>query len=193
MTITATLPATELPATTRQIATIRTMMAERGIIEKQGYNWNCLSQAGASAQIVRLKSIPRTETAPATYSYFVGPDTAPQVLVSTPVTTPAKKPVRIVLEDGFYMLEGEVYKVKHNQEGTRQYASKLSGAIGEAGRFHMAQGAIRRIRPEHRMTVEQASAFGNVYAYCACCGRKLTNDDSIALGIGPDCFKKYFG
>ncbi len=40
---------------------------------------------------------------------------------------------------------------------------------------------------------EQAAvAFGKRFGVCSCCGRTLTNEVSIDLGIGPICRAKYF-
>lgn len=40
---------------------------------------------------------------------------------------------------------------------------------------------------------ESAIAFGKKFGSCSCCGRVLTNDLSIELGIGPICRGKFFG
>lgn len=37
-----------------------------------------------------------------------------------------------------------------------------------------------------------AAAFGRMTGNCACCGKKLTADESILRTIGPVCWKKYF-
>lgn len=37
-----------------------------------------------------------------------------------------------------------------------------------------------------------AVAYGQRYGICSCCGRLLTNPESIELGIGPICREKYF-
>jgi hypothetical protein len=40
------------------------------------------------------------------------------------------------------------------------------------------------------MTVEEAKAFGLLYGRCIVCGRTLTDEKSIADGIGPICAAK---
>lgn len=35
--------------------------------------------------------------------------------------------------------------------------------------------------------------FGKRFGICCCCGRELTNPESVALGIGPICRGKAFG
>lgn len=41
--------------------------------------------------------------------------------------------------------------------------------------------------------LESAVAYGKKTGKCACCGRKLTNAESIEFGIGPICRDKFFG
>ena len=61
---------------------------------------------------------------------------------------------------------------------------------GEAT-FEFDGGAIRKITPEDRMSLEDAKAFGHVYGVCCNCGATLTDEKSIAAGIGPYCAKKF--
>lgn len=53
--------------------------------------------------------------------------------------------------------------------------------------FAYAAGAIRKLRPEWRMTHEQAKAFGALYGVCCNCARTLTHEDSIFNGYGKTC------
>lgn len=96
------------------------------------------------------------------------------------------------LEDGMYVLDGVIYKVQHAVHGSgRQYAKRLvPNSPGERASFEYAPGMIRKLRPEHRMTMEQAKEFGALYGTCCQCGRVLTNEDSIEAGIGPICASK---
>lgn len=36
-----------------------------------------------------------------------------------------------------------------------------------------------------------AEAHGHEYGYCSCCGRELTNPESVARGIGPICAERW--
>lgn len=96
------------------------------------------------------------------------------------------------LEDGMYVLDGVIYKVQHAVHGSgRQYAKRLvPNSPGERASFEYAPGMVRKLRPEHRMTMEQAKEFGALYGTCCQCGRVLTNEDSIEAGIGPICASK---
>lgn len=111
------------------------------------------------------------------------------------------------LEDGFYALpdpEGAalpvVYKVVHNVvqgDGTRAYAKRLNTDTGE---WQMARGGISLLRPEHKMTLEQAlkvakvvakDVNGALYGRCFKCGRTLTAEDSIERFMGPVCAESF--
>ena len=92
---------------------------------------------------------------------------------------------------GFYFYEEEVYKVKPSQgDKTRRYAHKFV-TDGKKGRYAYAAGMIFRLRPEHKVTVEQAAKIGHITGVCCICGRELTVPASVAAGIGPVCAAKW--
>jgi hypothetical protein len=89
--------------------------------------------------------------------------------------------------DGMYLKDDVVYKVQIAKHGSgRLYAKTLT----EHG-FEYAPGAIRQLRPEHRMTLDQAKEYGKLYGVCCQCGTELTDETSIANGIGPVCARKF--
>jgi hypothetical protein len=88
-----------------------------------------------------------------------------------------------VLEAGYYQRAGQVYKVQIARGSGNPYAK----ALGIDGRFAYAPGAVRELRPEHRVTLEQAREWGKINGRCLICGRELTNPESIEYGIGPVC------
>jgi hypothetical protein len=96
------------------------------------------------------------------------------------------------LEAGIYRVGDKYFKVQKAVHGSgRMYAKELIvRAPGEA-EFVFAAGAIRHIRPEHKMTLEEAKQFGQVYGVCCNCAAVLTDEASIAAGIGPVCAKKF--
>lgn len=99
---------------------------------------------------------------------------------------------RRALEDGMYRTaDGIIFKVKHSVGSGRQYAQKLV-QDGNDWSFEYAPGATRKLQPKERMTLEQAKEFGALYGTCCVCGRTLSNEDSIAAGIGPICAGKFF-
>ena len=50
---------------------------------------------------------------------------------------------------------------------------------------------IRRLCPEHKMSLADAKKFGALYGTCCVCGRTLTDEVSIEAGIGPVCAQKF--
>lgn len=83
---------------------------------------------------------------------------------------------------GMYRLEGRIYRVVASRESGNLYAKELV-----EGSFLYAPGAMRFLRPELRMTLEEAQEYGRRTGSCCVCARRLTNPESIALGIGPVC------
>lgn len=99
----------------------------------------------------------------------------------TSSTPAAPKKTGDGLTEGMYKLNDQIYKVRRSEAGYL-YALLLT----EDG-FQFAKGAIRNIKPEHRMTLEEAKAYGRQTGTCCQCGRELTNETSIREGIGPVC------
>ena len=105
------------------------------------------------------------------------------------------------LESGIYLYKNEIYKVQIAVHGSgHNYAKRLrldstpdsDAGMGEpVGYFVHAPGMVRKLRPEHKMSLEQAKEFGALYGICCQCGRTLTDETSIANGIGPVCGAKF--
>lgn len=102
-----------------------------------------------------------------------------------------------ILEDGFYTLGGQdgtgvevtkVYKVVTSPTSGRQYAKVLEGTS-----WVYAPGGVRalRLRGGQPLTLEVAQNLGQLYGVCVRCGRTLTDEGSIAAGIGPICATKF--
>lgn len=108
---------------------------------------------------------------------------ARQAAGGSPVTVvaPVSKPVT----DGLYrMADGTIAKVQIAKNGSGNlYAKRL--VVGEG--FAYEPGLIRRLTADMRMTLEEAAEFGKLYGVCCVCGRDLTDEASIAAGIGPVC------
>lgn len=169
--------ANDVPASEKQVAYVRSLAASRGVaILNPSHNADLdtnplgpvvyidmenLTRAGASKEIDRLKSMAVTKK-----------ETAP-------------------LEAGMYRMDGVIYKVQAAVHGSGHlYAKQLSVYEDDAGvtvGFHYAKGVVSRLTPAHRMSLEDAKAFGALYGTCCVCGRTLTNETSIEAGIGPVC------
>lgn len=98
----------------------------------------------------------------------------------------------VPVEDGVYKVGDTIFKVKHSQNN-RQWAYKLR-IVGDTGSFHYAGSPAKHgIKPEHKLTYDDAKEFGALYSICCCCGALLTNELSVFLGIGPICGGRQFG
>lgn len=92
-------------------------------------------------------------------------------------------PQREEAPEGMHRLGSNVYKVQRSIHGTgRVYAKRL-----EDGRFVYAPGVVKRLSPQTVLTLEEAQELGRLYGTCVVCGRTLTNEQSIEMGIGPVC------
>jgi hypothetical protein len=85
-------------------------------------------------------------------------------------------------------MQPEIYKVQIAVHGSgRPYAKRLY-----ADGFAYEQGGMRRIAEAGRkMTLDEAQSYGKLYGVCCKCGRTLTDENSIAAGIGPICAGKF--
>lgn len=96
-----------------------------------------------------------------------------------------QKAIDALEDEGMYRLDGRVYRVQRSGAG-RLYAKELITEDGRS-RFEYAQGIVYRLRPEHRMTKEEAAEHSRKIGACCVCGITLTDPKSIARGIGPVC------
>lgn len=90
-------------------------------------------------------------------------------------------------EEGMYKLGDRIFKVQRAIHGSGHlYAKELV-----SGGFTYASGMIRKLNSSHRMTLEQAKEYGSLYGVCCRCAAPLTDEKSIAAGIGPYCATKF--
>jgi len=72
---------------------------------------------------------------------------------------------------------------------------EYAGKITAEGKFFAVRTARAEVAGElQEIAKDPLNAFkvhGQVTGNCSCCGRELTNADSIALGIGPICAEKW--
>lgn len=195
------------PATTRQIDFLRTLdtqycemntelhvinddqtaaAAVEGMMEIIEESYEKLTVKTASARIDRMKtiSIPnlKARLAEAKKTRSVATDAKPAA-------------AKAEVTEGMYKMGEQIYKVQRAVHGSGNLYAKVLTRPEDAfdstdWKFEYAPGAVRRLRPEHKLTLEEAKAFGALYGTCCCCGRTLTNEDSIAEGIGPICAGK---
>lgn len=107
----------------------------------------------------------------------------------------AKAPAAPVeIEDGIYLLDGEVIKVVHAVHGSgRQYGKKLVAPEGEGenGTWERVPGVVAKLTPAHKMNLADAEKFGAIYGCCVRCARVLTKETSIAQAMGDKCASKF--
>lgn len=101
---------------------------------------------------------------------------------------------------------GTIYKVQRAVHGSGNlYAKMLKWVYScecESTDEHVAQcekevtfvyvpGGLRTLSEATRMTLDDARQWGLMYGNCVRCGRTLTDENSIAAGIGPVCAAKW--
>jgi hypothetical protein len=108
------------------------------------------------------------------------------------------------LSDGIYVVDGDgdsdIYKVYVAVHGSGQLCVKRlvidwDGVMGDPDRTIQKKGTFRYmgLAAKHlpaearRMSLDEAKQFGAIYGFCVRCGRTLTDEASIAAGIGPIC------
>jgi hypothetical protein len=70
------------------------------------------------------------------------------------------------------------------------------GKIDPNGRFFgfkTPQAIVDSLLEVCQNPLEAAVKFGAKSGICSCCGRELTNKESVELGIGPICRERFFG
>jgi hypothetical protein len=102
----------------------------------------------------------------------------------TPVATRRAK----AAEDGMYRKDGVVYRVQHAIHGNGlPYAKKLVELSNGEWYFEKVDGMQYKLTEADRMTLAEAKEWGALYGTCCVCATKLTDEKSIAAGIGPVC------
>jgi len=167
-------PSTPAPnaATEKQINFLSRLLVERGLFVSDE-ELSQLTKKEASARIDALLQTPR----------------APKVTREPEITDGM---YRVSLDGGSVMT---IYKVQRAVHGSgKLYAKKLvidDSVTPAECYFEYAPGVVHKLRPEHKMSLEDAKRFGALYGSCCVCGRTLTKEESIEAGIGPICASKF--
>lgn len=100
-----------------------------------------------------------------------------------PKAAPADKPItqNRVISTGFYSYQDTIAQVVLSKQ-SRPYAKVLTD-----GSWVYTPGLVSKLSQDDVLTYEAACAYGLRTHTCGICGRELTNDDSIKIGIGPIC------
>jgi hypothetical protein len=188
-------------ATEKQLDFLLRLAIERGINlrgdDQLSAALDKLTKREASEMIEKFLRIPKIQ-APVKTAAPVEPN-APAARKPLPNGTP-------VAEEGMYLvsLDGgpvmSIYKVQRAVHGSGKLYAKVlvidtepvrdaDGTVIEPAECHFdyAPGVIYRLRPEHKMTIEQMKNFGALYGSCCFCAKTLTDEDSIHNGYGRKC------
>ena len=94
----------------------------------------------------------------------------------------AASPSQKVTEEGFYLFDGQAYKVIGSRDGSFFYARLVSGHG-----LRKAPGVYNRLTSAMKMTPEQIAAYGVRTRVCVNCSTPLTDPASQRVGLGTKC------
>lgn len=100
-------------------------------------------------------------------------------------------PATLFVGPGFYLMDGAIYKVVPSRSSDRNYAMTLTAPGEKKGSWSYAKGAMFSLTEDHRLSLDQAKAYGKTHGFCIACGALLTDPKSVEQGIGPVCAKKF--
>lgn len=155
------------PASLSQTRFLRALLAERRLDDAHTEKYLDLIETGQMTLPFASKTIEWLRKQP--YRY----DTPAELLVT---------------EEGMYRFDGVIYKVQRSRSTRHLYAKRLHGDTTTEWHFTYAGSPNRLgLTAAHRMTLEEAAAWGAQFGTCCVCAATLTNPESIAAGIGPVC------
>lgn len=152
------------PVSPKQLTFLGKLFAERGIAPESYVRPRSVTEA--SELITHLLALPKPSK---------GPSSASEAT--------------LVTEPGMYTLDGHIFKVTPKRYGK---GFNVKRATPDSATHFEYYGSAYSIRGARKLTQDEAAAWGDVYGFCVCCGRLLTDPESIAAGIGPVCVTKYF-
>lgn len=87
-----------------------------------------------------------------------------------------------VTEVGFYLHDGQAYKVVASKTSGKLYAKKVT-----KGGFVYDGGAIFKLSATELMTAEQVRVWSRTCGICANCSAELSDPISVEIGLGTHC------
>ena len=96
-------------------------------------------------------------------------------------------------EEGYYVLDGGVYRVRTSKNTGHRYAVQLTitpTASGTRYSWEYTKGVVYRLATAEKLTVEEAAERGHLDGVCIICCKPLTDPESVKRGIGPVCVTK---
>ena len=102
---------------------------------------------------------------------------APRPVAADPVT-----------EIGFYLHDGDVFKVVLGKMSRKPYASKVT-----KNGFDHVSGAIFKLSASELMTAEEVRVYSRTIGICANCSVELSDPVSVEIGLGTHCGPSILG
>jgi hypothetical protein len=182
-------PAT-YPASPKQVAFIKTLLAER----------DTQFTADVIAEMVKAATADKAKASKLITSLLALPKAAAPVRTTT--TAPRSTTPAAPLELGMYRkADGTLYRVYPARSANKHLLAKrlivTQDGVNEQGEpvwhgeFEYAGAAARFVKADERMTLEEAKEFGHQFGICCDCAALLTDPTSVANGIGPVCGSRY--
>jgi hypothetical protein len=93
-----------------------------------------------------------------------------------------------VTEIGFYLHDGDVFKVVLGKTSRKPYASKVT-----KNGFEYNSGAIFTLSASELMTAEEVRIYSRTIGICANCSVELSDPVSVEIGLGTHCGPSILG
>jgi len=162
------------PASPKQLGFLASLVQERDIETLNGNLYERAFDLATGSD----KAITKNEASALISALLIAPKVGN-------VTTGSAEP-----PEGIHLAGDQIFKVQVAHHGSgKKYAKQLnknSGSFDYVGRAPFGQ-----LSEETLMTLAQAKEFGHLYGMCIKCGRTLTDEGSIAAGIGPICAESF--
>lgn len=106
----------------------------------------------------------------------------------THLTTLPNIPKPVLVDVGAYKRDGIYYSVRKVRDRDALYVLQYDP---ENKKWNPAYGMLTELKPEERLSLSDASAFGIATGTCVHCGRTLTLQKSVVAGMGKWCATHY--
>lgn len=170
-----TVPQTGRPATAKQLAFLKVLVAEREV----GQQEEALLQTGrnlwAKGELTATLASRLIEMMQA------------QLRKAKSTDAPATP-----LQAGIYRRpDGALYRVYLGQNSGAMLAKLVELRAGGSVSYEYAGAAAGRVNASQRLPLAEVGSLGIATGTCLCCGRRLDDPESVDRGIGPVCAGKY--
>lgn len=166
-----------IPATEKQVKFIKSLMSERVIDGSMVHDLKVSIDAGTLTKDSATEKIGLMLVAPKRDK------SSDHKVVSQPKVTPVP---------GYYVSEADTFYKVVESKAHKFYAKKfVVSHSGQSALWVYAPGAINAYATWKKVSLTDATQFGIAHGFCLCCGRLLTDPNSVKAGIGPICAQKF--